>query len=203
MRKIHFLALAFFLIPASWLTAQESAGTRANVRTPYAGILFGGCGASNPVSFLAGIQQTPKTHFSILYDIHYWNTRYKDYSDNVYSRGHFSSLTPSIKFIYSTGKKPGNGLFAGIGLGYMIARDRGTEQPYTLDPFSNAMTVNDKDIVTGRWDFNSVSPSLVYGIGFRLFHFPVALNNTYYFAKTTKGWDAVTGGIGLKMGFRR
>lgn len=203
MRKINFIAPAIFMVLSSSVIAQETTSRPGTITSPYAGILFGGCGVSNPVSFLAGIQQTKHTHFSILYDIYYWNTSYHDYSDNVFSKGHFSSLAPSVKFVYSTGKKPGNGLFAGLGMGYMIARDRGTEQPYITDPNTSATILNNKDIVSGKWDFNSISPSMTFGIGFRLFHFPIALNNTYYFAKTTTGWDAVAGGIGLKMAFRK
>src|SRR5258706_10668374 len=104
MRKTNLAAFAIFVVFSSSVIAQETTITKpGTVTSPYAGILLGGCGVSNPVSFLAGIQQAKHTHFSIVYDIYYWNTRYRDYSDNVYSKGHFSSFTPSVKFIYSTG----------------------------------------------------------------------------------------------------
>lgn len=201
MRKNQLFFPVALLFFASSLSAQENTDKKTNILIPYATILYGGC-VSVPFSFIAGIQQVKQKHFSILYDVHYWNTNYECYCDDTYSKGHYTSFTPSVKFIYNTGKKTANGFFAGAGLGYMIAKDRGTEQTYTKDPVTDQITIG-KDIVNGKWDFNSISPSLTFGLGFRLFHFPVAISNTYYVAKTTEGWEAAAGGVGFKMGFKK
>jgi hypothetical protein len=202
MRKNHLFSLGVFVIFSSSLIAQENTAKKTDGLIPYAGFFYGGCDVSIPFSFVAGIQQPLKKHLSISYDVHYWNSDYECYCDDTYSKGHFVSMTPSVKFIYNTGKKTGNGFFTGVGIGYMIATDKGTEQPYIRDNLTNTM-VTGKDIVNGRWNFNSIAPSMIFGVGFRIFHLPVAINNTYYFAKTTDGWGAVTGGIGLKVGLRK
>lgn len=201
MRKKLLLFSLSFIFFVSALTAQENKEPEQVGIIPYINVLAGGC-VSNPFSFMIGVQQPLKTHISIAYDVHYWNTDYECYCDDIYSKGHFTSFTPSVKFIYNTSKRTSAGLFAGVGLGYMFAKDRGTEQSYTYDPLTNE-TVTGKDIKNGNWDFNSVSPSFTLGVGFRVCRFPVAFSNTYYFAKDTKGWGAMAGGVGIKIGFRR
>jgi hypothetical protein len=200
IKKLLLINLNFLLFVFS-LTAQEKKEPEKVGIIPYTNVLYGGC-VSNPFSFTIGVQQPLKTHISIAYDVHYWNTDYECYCDDTYTKGHFTSFTPSVKFIYNTSKRTSAGFFAGAGLGYMFAKDRGTEQSYTLDPATDEM-ITGKEIKTGNWDFNGISPSVTLGIGFRVLRFPVAINNTYYFAKDTKGWGAIAGGVGIKIGFRR
>src|SRR6476619_1397634 len=106
--------------------------------TPYVQVLAGGC-VYNPFSFIAGVQRPLKNHLSISYDVHYWHTGYTDQYDGVLSKGKWTSVTPSVKITYSTGKKEGSGFVAGVGLGYMFAKDRGTEQSYTEDKPSSSL----------------------------------------------------------------
>jgi hypothetical protein len=201
MRKKLLLSNLSFFIFISTLSAQEKQEPEKIGIIPYTNVLAGGC-VSNPFSFTIGVQQPLKTHISIAYDVHYWNTDYECYCDDTYSKGHFTSFTPSVKFIYNTSKRTSAGLFAGIGLGYMFAKDRGTEQSYSYNQETNTSEIG-KDIKNGNWDFNSISPSFTLGVGFRVLRFPMAINNTYYFAKDTKGWGAIAGGAGIKIGFRR
>ncbi|NOT52404.1 MAG: hypothetical protein HOP10_14130 [Chitinophagaceae bacterium] len=168
--------------------------------TPYIAVWAGGC-VDNPFQFAVGIQKPIQSNWSIAYDVHYWKTGYECYCDDMYSTGDFRSITPSVKVIYSTGKKEGRGLMAGIGLGYMFAKDRGTEQTYEYDELAKTYAYGiSRD---AKWDFNSIAPSFSVGVGLRVFKLPVSLNTIYYFAKTTEGWLPVAGGAGFKIGFRK
>lgn len=204
MKKNILTGLAVLLFSHLVAISQQKSNSSKKVKTtiPFAGFLYGGCGVSNPISVLGGIQQVKTKHFSIVYDVQYWNTKYECYCDDSYYKGRFRSFTPSVRFLYNTGKKPGNGLFVGAGMGYMFAKDRGTEQTYLRNPDTQLMFVG-KDVKPGKWDFNSIAPSVTWGVGFRVAKFPVAINTTWYFAKTTYGWDMVTGGMGLKMGLKK
>lgn len=169
--------------------------------TPYVAVYAGGC-VDNPFQFVAGMQKPLQQHLTIAYDIHYWKTGYESYcDDDVYAKGNFRSITPSVKIIYNTGKKEGKGLMAGIGLGYMFAKDRGTEQSYLYNESVKAYTYG--PATAAQWDFNSIAPSFTLGVGFRVLRLPMVFNSTYYFAKTTEGWMATAGGVGLKIGFRK
>jgi hypothetical protein len=201
MKKKLLFSIPLFLIIYSSAISQQKKSDK-DIIIPYAGFMAGGCDVSIPFSFVAGIRQVKNSHFSILYDIHYWNTKYECYCDDTYSKGHFSSITPSVKLAFSTGKKEGKGVFTAIGLGYMIAKDRGTEQSYVPGSTTSEAIVG-KDIVKGKWDFTSIAPSVAVGINFRAFHHPFAISNTYYFAKTTSGWEPVTGGAGISIGFKK
>ncbi len=200
MRKTALIILSCFLVCLS-TNAQKNSEEKKEPLIPFVGVSYGGC-VSNPFSFTAGIQQPVKKHIRVVYDVHYWNTDYECYCDDVYAKGHFTSLTPSVRLLINSGKRTGAGLFAGVGLGYMFAKDRGTEQSYTRNVNTDKMEVGDK-ITAGRWDFNSISPSINIGIGFRVARFPVSWSTVYYFAKDTKGWGAMAGGVGLTFGFRK
>jgi hypothetical protein len=208
MRKNLLLVLAgvFF---ASALSAQENKVNENEVKVdgkelliPYVGFSAGGCGVSNPFAFMVGVQQPLKTHFSIAYDINFWKTNYETYCCDVYSKGKYTSVTPSVKFFYNTGRQTGKGFFAGLGLGYMIAKDRGIERSYSVDPMTGT-TEFGKDIIEGNWDFHSIAPSVTLGVGLRVWNLPVGITNTYYFAKTPWGFQAAEGGVGLKIGFKK
>jgi len=186
----------------SVVPAQNGKIKEKNKLVPYAGIIYGGCGVSNPVSFLAGVDKQFKPHLTVSYDLHYMNTNYECNCDDVYSKGHYSSFTPSIKLSFNSGKKTGRGLIGGVGLGYMFAKDRGTEEKYAVDPSTQKSVLSGK-VVNGNWDFNSISPSVLFGVGFRILKLPVSFYNTFYFAKTTEGWNPVAGGVSCKIGFRR
>src|SRR5262249_33638532 len=154
--------------------AQEPAKENAKEKKPlmpYVGLTAVGCGVSNPFSLLAGVQQPFKKHLMLVYDVHYMNTNYENNCNDVLSKGHFSSFIPSVKMQLYSGKKQGRGLLAGVGLGYMFARDRGTEQQYTIDPVSKEKALAG-EIKHGNWDFNSIAPSFTFGAGFRLFKLP-------------------------------
>ncbi len=199
MKKL--LLIIICIVSSLSLLAQDKGASVNKLLTPYVEVLAGGC-VKNPFSFMAGVQKPLKNHLALSYDIHYWNTKYECYCDDVYSKGHFISVTPSVKVTYYTGKKEGNGLMAGIGLGYMFAKDRGTEQAYSYDLLTNK-NILAKEMTNGKWDFNSIAPSFSLGVGFRLLKLPVAMQSVYYFAKTTDGWMATAGGMGIKVGLRR
>ena len=198
----NLLLITAFFSCCFTISAQDKKSSETKPLTPYISVLAGGC-VANPFSFIAGVQKPIQQHINISYDIHYWNTKYECFCDDIYSKGHFVSVTPSVKITYNTGKKGGNGLVAGIGLGYMFAKDRGTEQTYMSDPVTSIKTVSN-EIVPGKWDFNSIAPSFSLGVGFRVLKLPVVFNSVYYFAKTTtEGWVAAAGGVGFKIGFKK
>lgn len=200
MRRI--LSVIFILSVGFPALAQDKSTTDNSPFVPYLGVMAGGC-VDNPFSFSAGVQKNLKPRMTVSFDLHYWNTGYSCYCDSVYSQGRFRSFTPSVKLTFNTGKREGMGLVAGVGLGYMFAKDRGTEQPYTYDVATNTNVLNEKDKVQGNWDFSSIAPSFSVGVGFRVLKVPVTFQSEYYFAKTTEGWMATAGGIGFKIGIRR
>jgi hypothetical protein len=202
MTKKLLLGLWLLFTIHSSAISQKNTSDKKDLIIPYAGSMVGGCGISNPFSFVVGIEQVKNSHFSILYDVHYWNTKYECYCEDTYSTGRFSSITPSVKLAFSTGKKTGKGVFAAIGLGYMIAKDRGTEQSYSPGSLTSEAVIG-KDIVKGKWDFTSIAPSVAFGVHFRAFHRPFSISNTYYFAKTTEGWGAAAGGAGIFIGLKK
>lgn len=195
MRK-YFLATGFIICCATAI----GQGNDQKSFTPYAAVYAGGC-VDNPFQFVLGLQKPLQQHLTIGYDIHYWKTGYECYCDDMYSKGDFRSITPSVKIIYNTGKEEGRGLTAGIGLGYMFAKDRGTEQSYLYNEAAKTYTYG--DAAAAKWDFNSIAPSFTVGVGFRVFRLPVSFNSIYYFAKTTEGWMATAGGVGFKVGFKK
>lgn len=200
MRKtilIAFGGLLSFSLPG--LSQEKKPGLIPAVEISYQ---LGLCGETNPVSVLAGVQQPFRKHLSFVYDIHYWSTAYEVYCCDTYSKGHYTTVTPSVKFIYNTGKQTGKGFFAGAGIGYMFAKDRGTEQSYTKDPGTGQIVLG-KDITSSNYDFHSIAPSFIWGIGLRVCGFPVSVINTNYFAKTSVGWMAAATGVGIKFGFGR
>ncbi len=199
MKKILLLSLTltFFLS----LAAQDKTVTVKQPLTPYITVLAGGC-VDNPFSFTAGVQKNIRERLTLSGDVYYWNTGYECYCDDLYSKGKFRSVTPSVKLTYNTGKKEGNGFIAGVGLGYMFAKDRGTEQSYTYNATTNVYELG-KGITDGNWDFNSIAPSVTLGVGFRVLKVPVAFQSVYYFAKTSDGWMAAAGGAGFKIGLKR
>jgi hypothetical protein len=131
-----------------------------------------------------------------------WNTDYDCYCGDTYSVGKYKSITPSLKFQYNSGKKPGKGLILGVGLGSMFAKDRGTEQTYKLNAETDRYEVG-SEIRRGKWDFNSIAPSFTVGAGFRLLRVPITLQANYYWANTTEGWMIAAGGLGVKVGLSR
>lgn len=201
MRKRIFLLLAFF-ISALFISAQSENENKPRSLTPYIGTVAGGCGIDNPFSFFAGMEKQKAKHISFAYDIYYQKTDYTCYCDDMYSEGNFRAIVPSFKIVFNSGKKNGKGLIAGVGLGYMFAKDRGTEQSYSTDPLTSKRTLSG-NIVNGNWDFSSISPSITIGAGIRLLRFPVSGIFTVYYANTTEGWGPVTGGAGIKIGFKR
>ncbi len=200
MRKLFLvIAAGAFSIFA---TAQKNESAEKTPLTAYVGVLAGGC-VDNPFSFMGGVEKKMNTHLTLSADLHFWNTGYECFCDSMYSQGKFKSFTPSVKLTYSTGKKEGMGFVVGVGVGYMFAKDRGTEQPYSYDVATNTNIVNDKALTKGNWDFNSISPSFSLGVGFRVLKIPVTFQSVYYFANTTEGWMATAGGAGFKIGLRR
>jgi hypothetical protein len=201
MKYFYFPVLCMLFCGPAFAQADKQAEKKTV--TPYAGVYAGGC-VYNPFSFVAGVQRNLRPNFTMAYDVHYWNTGYECYCDDVYSKGKFSSVTPSVKILYNSGKKEGRGFVAGLGLGYMFARDRGSEVPYTYDATTNTYTyLKEKEVPDANWDFNSIAPSFSIGAGFRVFQLPVTFQSIYYFAKTTDGWMAAAGGAGFTIGFRK
>jgi hypothetical protein len=202
MRKKLLLYLPVCLLASSLILAQKDSTKKKNRVIAYAGIIVGGCDISIPVTVLAGVEKQLRPHLNISYDIHYMNTDYECTCDDRYSKGHYSSVIPSVKFYFNSGNKRDRGVIVGVGLGYIFAKDRGIEEEYTTDPATQKMTLSG-NALPGKWDFNSICPSITYGVGFRLFKLPVTFSNIFYFAKTTEGWNAVAGGVGFKLGFRK
>ena len=201
MRK-SFFPMACMLLVSYALTAQQPA-PKSKAITPYAEVLYNfGCGFSNPFAFTAGIQQSVARKWSVSYDINYWSTPYENYCCDVYSKGKYSALTPSVKLTWHAGKEKDRGFFMAAGLGYMFARDRGTEQDYSVNPSTNEVVIS-KTAITGNWDFNSLAPSFNWGVTIKAFHLPVSIINENYFAKTTVGWQTVSAALGIRIGFRK
>lgn len=196
LMKKYFLTTGFIIYCATAICQDKD----QKAFTPYVAVYAGGC-VDNPFQFVAGMQKPLQQHLSIAYDVHYWKTGYECYCDDMYSKGDFRSVTPSVKIVYNTGKKEGRGLMVGIGLGYMFAKDRGTEQSYVYDESLKTYTYG--NITPAKWDFNSIAPSFSLGIGIRIFKLPVSFNSIYYFANSTEGWVPAAGGVGFKVGFRK
>jgi len=201
MRKNLFLSIGLFLFLLPSIFAQTTDEKQKPLFVPYAAVYAGGC-VSNPFQFNAGVQKLTKSHFNLAADMHYWNTNYEDYYEGVYSKGHFTSITPSVRLVFNSGRKMGTGFVASVGLGYMFARDRGTEQPFISDEGNGSNILTGKAI-NGKWDFNSIAPSVSFGVNVRIFRMPFTFGYMLYFAKSTTGWDAQAGGIGVKVGMHR
>jgi hypothetical protein len=200
--KKYFLSLACILSVSFSLIAQDQSDSKSNRITPYAEVHYNlGCGISNPISFAAGIQQPITNKLAVLYDINYWSTPYENDCCDTYSKGKYSAFISSVKMTWYAGKRKERGFFMGAGLGYIFAKDRGTEQSYLFNPASEK--VLDTTVVHGSWDFNSFAPTLHWGLGFRIFHLPVKLVNEIYFARTTIGWGPVSATTGIRVGFRK
>jgi hypothetical protein len=201
MRKNLLLTTALTLLALPSIFAQTGDDKQKPLLVPYVGVNVVGC-FSNPASFTAGVQKMTKSHFNVAADIHYWNTNYECYCDDVYSKGHFRSVTPSVRLVFNSGKKMGNGFVATVGLGYMFAKDRGTEQPYIKDEI-NGGTILTGESLSGKWDFNSLAPSASFGVNVRILRLPVSFDYILYVAKASRGWEPAAGGIGIKAGFHR
>ncbi len=164
---------------------------------------LGLCGEKNPIAFITGIEKWTSKHTSITADVHFWKTDYEMWCDNMHTLGTYTAFIPSIKFKIDPGKKY-SGFFVSAGIGYAIAKDRGTDQPYTQSQSSGVKTYTGNP-TPGNWDFNSFAPNFSWGFSMKVFRFPVTLSNTNYFAKTGwPGWDGRTApiatGIGLRLG---
>jgi len=193
------MGLILALLPS--IFAQTTNEKQKPLLVPYAAVYVGGC-VSNPFQFTAGVQKMTKSHFNLAADIHYWNTNYECYCDDEYSKGRWSSITPSVRLVFNSGRKMGNGFVASVGLGYMFARDRGTEQPYIMDETDSGTTLTG-EAINGKWDFNSLAPSASIGVNVRILRLPVTFDYILYMAKSTEGWMPAAGGIGIKVGFHR
>jgi hypothetical protein len=193
----NLLLTVILIIAAFNATGQDN---DKKVFTPYISVYAGGC-VDNPFQFAIGIQKPLKPHWSVAYDVHYWKTGYECYCEDMYSKGDYRIITPSVKLSYNTGKKEGRGLMATLGLGYSFAKDRGTEQTYVYD--ESLKSYSDGMASPAKWDFTSIAPSFSLGVGFRLFKLPVSFSSGYYFGNTTEGWTVTAGGAGFKVGFRK
>jgi hypothetical protein len=203
MRK-KLLPLLYVLFIACNVNAQDQPAPKTNKLTPFIEVQYnlGLCGESNPLSFTAGLQKSLTRKLTLSYDINYWNTSYENYCCNVYSKGKYIAVIPSVKLTWNAGKRKDRGFFAGVGLGYIFAKDRGTEQSYSTTPGTNEMVFT-KSAVAGNWDFNSIAPSFSWGVGLKVFRLPVSFVNTNYFAKSTLGWGPVSTSAGIRIGFRK
>jgi hypothetical protein len=201
--KKNLLLLCVFIFITIIIRAQETKPVKSPGIIPYVEAAYGLglCGESNPVSFSAGIRQPLSRKLSLVYDINYWSTRYENFCCDVHSIGKYSALTPSVRLLYYLGKGESRGFFVGGGIGYMFAKDRGTEQPFTYNTVGER--IYSKSPTAGNWDFNSVAPSVTFGVAFSIARLPVSINSTSYFAKTTYGWQAVSSGIGLNIGLKK
>jgi len=201
MRKNLLFTMGLFLVPLSSIVAQTNDDQQKNLFVPYAAVNLVGC-FSNPFSFTAGVQQVKESRFNVAVDVHYWTTNYDCYCDDVYSKGHFRSITPSVRLVFNTGGKMENGFVASVGLGYMFAKDRGSEQSYINDNVTGNNILIGK-AVTGKWDFNSLAPSASVGLNLKILHIPFSFGYILYVAKSSKGWEPEAGGIGIKVGMHR
>jgi hypothetical protein len=199
----NLLFALLFICAGLVASAQETNSLKTPRFTPFieASYGMGLCGESNPLAFTGGVRQSLSRKLSLVYDINVWSTPYEVYCGDIYSKGKYTAITPSVKLLYYLGKREGHGFFIGAGVGYIFAKDRGTEQPYTFDGSSEP--VIGKDITKGKWDFNSIAPSLTFGYQFSICKLPVSIVSTTYIAKTTCGWQAVQSGIGLNIGLKK
>ena len=203
MKKTILISLSGLFILCSEILAQEKTGQKINAVTPFIEFSYqlGLCGESSPYTFMAGIEKPVAKHLSVSADVHLWKTDYENWCCDIYSKGTYTSVIPSVKIKFDPGK-PNKGFFIGAGLGYVFANDRGTEQPYLYDAATGTKTVGG-EITRGNWDFQSISPSFNWGVAFKISKFPVAIVNTNYFGKTTWGWGDIATGVGLRFGLRR
>ncbi|MGQ0739475.1 MAG: hypothetical protein ACT4OJ_10480 [Bacteroidota bacterium] len=201
-KKITACLLPLFFIALN-MTAQATKKQKKNAVTPFFETTYqlGLCGEYNPVGFIAGIEKPLAKHLVISYDVQFWKTAYEVYCCDIFSQGNYMQVIPSVKVKFDPGK-PGKGFFAGGGLGYVFARDRGTEQAYESDPVTGAKTFS-SEVKQGNWDFNSIAPSFSWGVGFKIKGFPAAIINTNYFGKTTWGWGPVSAGVGFRFGLSK
>ncbi len=199
MRKTILLSLQGLLILSFSISAQEKKVQKTNQINLFTEVLYGAglCGADNPFSFIVGVEKPVARHWTVSGDIHYFKTDYETYCCDVFSKGTYSSVIPSVKMKFDPGKR-NKGIFAGIGLGYVFANDRGTEQPYSYET-----GIVGKEITQGNWDFHGIAPSFNWGAGFKIFKVPMAIVNTNYFAKTPWGFGPITTAIGLRVSFKR
>lgn len=200
-KTIACLPLIFFI--AANVSAQVTKKQKNNAITPFieSSYQLGLCGEYNPVGFMAGIDKPLAKYLVISYDIQFWKTAYEVYCCDVYSKGDYMQIIPSVKIKFDPGK-PNKGFFIGGGLGYVFARDRGTEQPYFSDTVTGIKTFSG-EVKQGNWDFNSIAPSFILGVGFKIKGFPAAIVSTNYFGKTTWGWGPVSTGVGFRVGLNK
>lgn len=185
MKTISTLLISAILCQC--VSAQKRKVDSTNTLIPFTGILWVP-GYNNPFSFLAGVQKPVYKHLTAVADIHYWKTNYENYSNGMYSKGRFTTITPSVKLIYNTGKHTGKGFYLGFGLGYMFVTDKNTGQPNYNSEINR---------------FGSLSFSVNFGFGFRIYRLPVSINNSYYIANDGYIWGTLAGGSGIIIGLKR
>lgn len=201
MRKNLLLTIGLFAVLLPSVLAQTNNEKQKPLFVPYAAVNLVSC-FSNPFSFTAGIQKVTESRLNVAADVHYWSTNYECNCDDVYSKGHFRSITPSVRLVFNTGGKMENGFVASVGLGYMFAKDRGSEQTFITDNTTGEHHLSGKP-VNGKWDFNSIAPSASVGLNLKIFRIPFSFGYLLYIAKSTKGWEPAAGGIGMKVGIHR
>ena len=202
MKKTVLFSLSGLLISFSNISAQEKKLQKTKVTTPFIEVSnqLGLCGEKNPYAFLAGVEKPIAKHLSVSADIQIWKTDYENWCCDIYTKGSYTHILPSVKIKLDPGKQ-NKGFFIGVGLGYVFAKDRGTEQPYLYDPATGTQKTGG-EITNGNWGFQTISPSFNWGLTFKVCKFPVTLINTNYFGKTPWGGPLATG-VGLRFGFKR
>ena len=204
MKKKLSITLTGLFIFCSCISAQEKKEQKPVGITPFIEMSnqLGLCGEGNPFAFMAGIEKPVAKHLSVSADIQLWKTDYENYCCDIYSKGTYTSVIPSVKIKLDPGK-PNRGFFVGVGLGYLIVKDRGTEQPYSYNPATGIKTFEDK-ITAANWNYQSIAPSFSWGIVFKVKKYPLAIINTNYFSKTDwYGWGPAATGIGLRVGLKK
>ena len=161
---------------------------------------LGLCGEKNPYAFMTGVEMPVAKHLSVSADIQIWKTDYENWCCDMYTVGSYTHILPSVKIKLDPGKQ-NKGFFIGVGLGYVFAKDKGTEQPYSYNAATGIKTI-EGEITKGNWGFHTISPSFNWGIAFKICKFPVSVINTNYFGKTPWGGPLATG-VGLRLGLVR
>ena len=187
-----------------YTVSQKASATLKSKWVPVIGSSYqlGLWGEENPVAFTAGVEKFVSKHIAVTGDVFFWRTNWESWCDqDVRSVGKYTAVIPSVKFRYDPGKQY-KGFFIGAGIGYVVARDKGTEQPFVTDASSGIK--NPQSAPTpADWSYNGVAPSFSLGFSFKVHHVPVTVINTNYFAKTTFGFEDIATGVGLNIGLAK
>lgn len=185
----------------SYYTAKTSKSSAAAKWIPFIGPSLQGnlFGSHNPVAFTGGIEKPVTKHLIVGGDIQMWRTNYENWCDG-HMIGKYTRVIPSLRLSVDPGKRY-KGFFAGVGLGYAIIADRGTQQAFTIDKSTGLKTYEGAPL-KGNWDYGTIAPSVNVGAGFKIQQVPVAISYFTYLGDTDDG-TPLSIGLNLKVGLAK